>query len=60
MKSVRQKNDAADYVRPGSMQLTHSRDLFLYSHVSRTAKPKNTSSGGGGGGGSRGGAGGRL
>ena len=60
MKTVRQKNDAADYVRSGSMQLTHSRDLFLYSHVSRTAKPKNTSSGGGGGGGSRGGAGGRL
>lgn len=60
MKSVRQKNDASDYVRPGSMQLTHSRDLFLYSHVSRTAKPKNTSSGGRGGGGSRGGAGGRL
>lgn len=61
MKSVRQKNTASDYIRPGSMHLTHSRDIFLYSHVSRSAKPKNTSSsGGGGGGGSRGGAGGRI
>lgn len=65
MKSVRQQSGASDYVRPGSMRLSVSRDIFLYSHVSRTPKPKNTSSGGGhsGGsrsGGSRGGAGGRL
>lgn len=61
MKTVRMQNTASDYVRPGSMQLTNSRDIFLYSHVTRTAKPKNTSSGGGhGGGGSRGGRGGRL
>jgi uncharacterized protein len=61
MKSVRQQGGAGDYIRPGSMHLTHSRDIFLYSHVSRTEKPKsNSSSGGGGGGGSRGGAGGRL
>lgn len=60
MKSVRAQNTASDYVRPGSMDLTHSRDIFLYSHVTRTAKPKNNSSGGHSGGGSRGGAGGRL
>jgi len=61
MKSVRQQSGASDYIRPGSMEVTHSRDIFLYSHVTRTAKPKNNSSGGGGGGGgSRGGAGGRL
>lgn len=63
MKSVRSQNSAADYVRPGSMQLNNSRDIFLYSHVTRTAKPKNNSSSGGrshSGGGSRGGAGGRF
>ena len=63
MKSVRMQSGASDYVRPGSMQLTNSRDIFLYSHVTRTPKPKNNSSSGGGGrsgGGSRGGAGGRF
>ena len=60
MKTVRQQNAASDYVRAGSMQLTNQRDIFLYSHVSRTAKPKSSSSGGGHGGGSRGGAGGRF
>lgn len=63
MKSVRMQSGASDYVRPGSMQLANSRDIFLYSHVTRTPKPKNNSSSGGGGrsgGGSRGGAGGRF
>lgn len=60
MKTVRQQNTASDYVRPGSMQLKNQRDIYLYSHVSRTAKPKSNSSGGGHGGGSRGGAGGRI
>ena len=59
MKTVRRQNTASDYIRPGSMQLTHSRDIYLYSHVSRTAKPKNNSSSGGGRS-SRGGAGGRI
>ena len=60
MKSVRPQNSAGDYIRPGSMHLTQSRDIFLYSHVHRTPKPKNNSSGGGHSGGSRGGAGGRI
>ena len=60
MKTVRQQNAASDYVRAGSMLLTDQRDIFLYSHVSRTAKPKSNASGGGHGGGSRGGAGGRF
>lgn len=59
MKSVRQQSGAGDYIRPGSMNLTRSRDIFLYSHVHRTPKPKNNSSGGSHGG-SRGGAGGRI
>lgn len=59
MKSVSKQHSAADYVRPGSMQLTNQRDIFLYSQVTRTPRPKNNSSSGGGGG-SRGGAGGKL
>ena len=61
MKSVRPQHSAAEYTRPGSMQLTNQRDIFLYSHVTRTPRPKSGSSGGGGSrGGSRGGAGGRI
>ena len=71
MKTVQRQDHAKDYICPGSMKLTNSRDIYLYSHVSRTPKPKsNSTSGGsysGGGhssggrsGGSRGGAGGRF
>lgn len=44
LKTVKAKAAAADYVRQGSMQLTQSRDIFLYRNVTRTAKPKNNSS----------------
>lgn len=60
MKTVRAQYAAGDYVRPGSQQLTNSRDIFLYSRVHRTPRPKSNSSGGGSRGGSRGGAGGRI
>lgn len=60
MKTVRMQSGASDYIRSGSMNITNSRDIFLYSHVTRTPKPKNNSSGGSRGGGSRGGAGGRF
>lgn len=59
MKSVRQQHNASDYVRSGSMQIRDRRDIFLYSHVSRTPKPKSNSSGSSGGG-NRGGSGGRI
>ena len=59
MKTVRSQSGAADYVRSGSMHLTNQRDIFLYSHVTRTPRPKSNSSGSSGGG-SRGGAGGRI
>ena len=59
MKSVRSRETASDYVRSGSMKITNSRDIFLYSHVTRTARPKSNSSGSSGGS-SRGGAGGKL
>ena len=64
MKTVKMQQGASDYIRPGSMRITNSRDIYLYSHVTRTAKPKSNSSSGGGhgghSGGSRGGAGGRI
>ena len=60
MKSVHSQSNASDYVRAGSMHLTEQRDIFLYSHVTRTPRPKSNSSGSSGGGGSRGGAGGKI
>lgn len=57
LKSVAKQTNAREYVRKGSFKLTHSRDLYLYSTVTRVARPKNTSSGGSRSGGSRGGGG---
>ena len=45
LKSVALQRGAANYVRPDSMNVIASRDTYLYSTVSRTAKPKNNSSG---------------
>ena len=47
MKTVHMKPDAADYMKAGSLHINRSRDMFLYNHVTRTAKPKNEDSGGG-------------
>lgn len=47
MKSVRFQPAAAAYVKRGSMQVTESRDLFLYAHVDRKAQQKQSSSRGG-------------
>lgn len=44
LKSVRAKAEASDYVKSGSMQVTHSNDLFLYRNVTRTRKAENSSS----------------
>lgn len=60
LKTVRQQVKADDYVLPGSLQLTGSRDLFLYTHVTKTERPQSggssthrsssgTTHGGGGG-----------
>lgn len=57
LKSVAPNESATDYMRPGSMNVRESKDMFLYRTVSRRAKPKNNSSGGGrssGGGGAGG------
>jgi len=47
LKSVRQQKQANVYIKPGSMQITASRDLFLYRDVSRTQKQTSNSSGSG-------------
>lgn len=46
LKSVHKQNQANVYVKSGSMQVTTSRDLFLYRNVSRTKKSSNSSSSG--------------
>ena len=43
MKTAVENDYAANYVKPGSKQLTMSRDIFLYSHITKTEKPKNNS-----------------
>ena len=47
LKSVRQQKQANVYIKPGSMQITASRDMFLYREVSRTQKQSSNSSGSG-------------
>lgn len=47
MKSVRFQPAASNYVKNGSMKITESRDLFLYAHVDRRERQKDSHSGGG-------------
>ena len=49
LTSVKFADSANDYVRPGSLNLTESRDTFLYSSVTRTVRETESRSGGGGG-----------
>ena len=46
LKSVRFQPEASNYIKAGSMHVTQSRDLFLYKHIDRRAKPKESESGG--------------
>lgn len=50
LTSVRQQVRADNYVTPDSLQLTHSRDLFLYSRVTKTERVQSSSSSSGRGG----------
>lgn len=45
MKSVRPQHSAASYICPGSLNVTTSRDVYLYRTHTVTAKPKSSSSG---------------
>ena len=49
LKSVRKNDSAANYMRPGSLSLAVSNDMFLYRNVSRTARPKDNGGSSGGG-----------
>ncbi len=44
LKTVRPQAAANNYVKKGSMNITESRELFLYHTVTRTEKPKKESS----------------
>lgn len=46
LKTVGMQRGAASYVRPGSMHVLASRDTFLYSSVSKTARESRSSGGG--------------
>ncbi len=41
LKTVRSQSDAGSYIRPGSMMVTASEDIFLYRNVTRTPRPKD-------------------
>lgn len=45
LDSVSSQTAADSYIKSGSMQMTKSSDLFLYRHVDRRERPKESSSG---------------
>ena len=49
MNTKRQKRGAGDYLQAGSYHLRTQQDLYLYSNVSKTARPSESSGGSGGG-----------
>ena len=51
LKTVRHQPSANTYIRPNSLNLRVSNDAFLYSQVTRVARPTNEGRTGGGGGG---------
>lgn len=61
LKSVRMQAAASNYLKDGSLNITDSSDIFLYSNVSRTARPKEgKDNDGGSSGGDFGGGGGKF
>ncbi len=44
LKTVRKQTRAENYVKHGSLNITEANTLYLYSSVTRVAKPKNNSS----------------
>lgn len=43
MKTAEENDYAANYIKPGSIKLSLSRDLFLYSRITKTEKTKSGS-----------------
>lgn len=67
MNTKRARRGASEYMKTDSWKVTQHRDMFLYSRVTKTAKPQNNTTNGGGssvhrssGGRSHGGGGGRF
>ena len=48
MNTKRPQRGASEYMNSGSWKVTQHRDLFLYSKVTKTAKPQNNAASGGG------------
>ncbi len=44
LKSVKAKNEASSYLKPGSLMITDSRDFFLYRQITYTKKAESSSS----------------
>ncbi len=49
LRTVRTQPAASAYIRAQSLAITEARDVFLYSNIVRTERPKANSSSGGGG-----------
>lgn len=60
LKTVRSQAAAGNYVKNGSLNITESSDLFLYRHVDRREKPKDSSTHRSSSGRSHGGGGGKF
>ncbi len=44
LKTVKKKDEAASYLKQGSLSVTESKDVFLYSRVTQTRREKEESS----------------
>jgi uncharacterized protein len=53
LKTVRASKEADSYVRQGSLSINDSRDVFLYSHITKTKRESKSSGSGSSGGSSR-------
>lgn len=48
LKSVHMQAAAGNYVKDGSVDISEMRDLYLYSNITKRARPKNDNNNGGG------------
>ena len=48
MNTAKPKGTASEYVKKGSFKLTSEKDIFMYSNVTKTAKPKDNDNSAGG------------
>ena len=48
MNTAKPKGTAMEYIRKGSFKLTSEKDIFMYSTVTKTAKPKDNDNSAGG------------